>query len=273
MTDKKIITHPSIVHSKEIKEICMPLDQYFGIDYFAHVNVDSKGNFTALGKNPGFVEHYLSSKYYNSDVHLSDSDASVDYVIQDAFSHYGETNQLFVDCLEFSLHHFFTILIKREESVDAYHFATSKKNNMINEMYLQIFSHLKNFISYFTETVSSNKNLSAAYDVKFKIEQDKASYLSGLSSRHQFDSDIEAFAKAISAKRLHLLDSSRSYITPKERECLQWLRAGYTAEEIADVMNIVERTVRAHINNLKQKLDCKTLFQLGSKISQHNQLD
>ena len=69
-------------------------------------------------------------------------------------------------------------------------------------------------------------------------------------------------------KRYHVLDDNKSYVTKREMECLLWLHHGKTFEDIAQILQITERTVRAHVNSVKEKLKCQTMFQLGEKINQ-----
>jgi DNA-binding CsgD family transcriptional regulator len=52
-------------------------------------------------------------------------------------------------------------------------------------------------------------------------------------------------------------------LTHREKEVLHWLALGKTAEMTAQILDIKQRTVKAHIVNIKQKINCYTLFQLG----------
>lgn len=44
-------------------------------------------------------------------------------------------------------------------------------------------------------------------------------------------------------------------LTPREREILQWVAAGKSDDEIAEILSIATSTVTAHVENAKQKLD------------------
>jgi LuxR family quorum sensing-dependent transcriptional regulator len=57
-----------------------------------------------------------------------------------------------------------------------------------------------------------------------------------------------------------LLDAQRVEIahtplTPREREIMQWVAAGKTDEEIADILILSTSTVATHVENAKKKLD------------------
>jgi DNA-binding CsgD family transcriptional regulator len=266
--EKKIMSHPSVSCANDLIEICRPLEKLYGIDYFSHVNVDRDGYVSGVGKNPEFAEHYLKSGYHSCDSHLSKIDNDIEFIIQDSVHHYGKTEKLFIDCKNFGLHHIFTILHRETDSISAYHFATSKIDNRINELYLKNLPLLQNFISYFKEQMNSNKNLMGSYNIKFRTDGN-AAYESDTLYLKQ-PSNIEEFLHSIKIKRHYLLDNKNNYITAREFECLMWLHFGKTAEEMASILKITERTVRAHINSIKDKLGCRTLFQLGEKISQLN---
>lgn len=56
-------------------------------------------------------------------------------------------------------------------------------------------------------------------------------------------------------------DVSKSYLSRREIQCLQWLAAGKTLSEAATILGISERTLRFHVNNAKQKLGVSTTIQ------------
>ncbi len=50
-------------------------------------------------------------------------------------------------------------------------------------------------------------------------------------------------------------------LTPREVQCLSWVARGKTYVEIGDILEISERTVRAHIENAKRKLGVTKLHE------------
>lgn len=50
-------------------------------------------------------------------------------------------------------------------------------------------------------------------------------------------------------------------LTPRERECLQWVAAGKTDWEIAGILSLSERTVHNHIESAKSKLHANSRVQ------------
>lgn len=58
-----------------------------------------------------------------------------------------------------------------------------------------------------------------------------------------------------------LLPAQNLSLTPRERECLRWSADGKTAWEIGQILNIAERTVVFHVNNVIQKMSAANKTQ------------
>lgn len=60
---------------------------------------------------------------------------------------------------------------------------------------------------------------------------------------------------------LHATDCSFQPLSPRERECLQWITAGKSDWEIGQILSISEKTVATHVDRAKQKLAVATRAQ------------
>jgi DNA-binding CsgD family transcriptional regulator len=60
-------------------------------------------------------------------------------------------------------------------------------------------------------------------------------------------------------------------LTRCELECLHWIANGKTVEMTATILNVSARMIAAHIVNIKEKLGCNNLFQLGMVYAKLNQ--
>lgn len=58
-----------------------------------------------------------------------------------------------------------------------------------------------------------------------------------------------------------LLPAQNVSLTARERECIRWSADGKTAWEIGRILNIAERTVVFHVNNVVQKLEATNKTQ------------
>lgn len=258
MLDKnKINNHPALTFANELQSICQPLNS-IGISYFSHVRIDSNCRFAGLGLKPEFLKLYLEKKYYNYDIHLLKLTQPEHYILWDSVATDKKSHELADDFRNMGFGHGFTIIQNHSDFIDCYHFATKLGFNKINQRYFLDIELLKKFINYFTDTVNTDRNLSQSYDFKFTIDNKIAGYF----TKENIDEDgYEAFNEQTNTNRIYL--EHVKYITNREWQCLYWLSKGKTLKEIATVLAITERTVKAHLTHIKEKFSFDNLFQLG----------
>lgn len=66
---------------------------------------------------------------------------------------------------------------------------------------------------------------------------------------------------------------SKSILTKREKEVFQLLVDNNSTKEIADKLNISEKTVRNHISNVMQKLEVKTRYQAVIELLKMGELN
>jgi DNA-binding CsgD family transcriptional regulator len=59
--------------------------------------------------------------------------------------------------------------------------------------------------------------------------------------------------------------TDRPFLSPRELEVLKWLKLGKTSWDISVILNISERTVNYHVNNIVQKLGVSSRLQAVSE--------
>jgi DNA-binding CsgD family transcriptional regulator len=241
-----IKNHPSLLYAEDLKEICKPL-QNLGITYFAHVIIDEKNKFSALGMQPDFVKIYYEKKYYNFDIHRSQISQQANYIFWDMMQREPEMEKLYDDFNSFSLGHSFTIVHHIDGCQHCFHFSADLANESINNTYLQNLDFLKKFILYFKEKVNMHRGLKKAHEIKSNMQ---------VKEESSWNNNID-----LSIDRVYL--SHDKYLTLREFQCLHWLTSGKTMEEISIHLSISLRTMKAHIEQIKKKLNCSNLFQLG----------
>ena len=62
------------------------------------------------------------------------------------------------------------------------------------------------------------------------------------------------------------------FLTPREKEIFKLLLNNYSTKELADELNISEKTVRNHISNVMQKLDVNSRYQAIIELIKLNEL-
>lgn len=263
MNKQKIINlHPSLNFAEDLREICKPL-QLLNIAYFAHVQIDKQGRFSALGLQPEFVKLYFDKEYYRYDIHMAKTSQNETYIIWDNLKRIKASKQLYEDFMDFKIGHTFTICQKHDGLSEYFHFSAKLGQQHMNQQYLLQIDKLKQFIYYFRDKINNHRNLKSAYQFKFSIPANDAGYLTTAGTNILQTPD---FNQAVATNRIFL--EPHSYLTQKELECLHYMASGKTRDEIAFLLNVTPRTIKAHIQNIKSKLNCRNQFQLGLKYSQ-----
>ena len=55
--------------------------------------------------------------------------------------------------------------------------------------------------------------------------------------------------------------AARRLLTPREAECLTWIAAGKTMQDVADILGLSALTVQTHLRNIRQKMDVANVTQ------------
>ena len=72
---------------------------------------------------------------------------------------------------------------------------------------------------------------------------------------------IPHFHNALSLAIRSQSSRTPAFISPREREVLNWLKLGKTNAEISDVLGISKNTVKYHLKMIMQKLSTRTRTQ------------
>ena len=256
-----ISSHPSFTLASDIANICAPL-KALNIHYFGHAQISDKQQISTLGNSPDFTELYYQKEYYRFDLHMAPIQQKESYVIWDNIKRKKESECLFNDFMDFNLGHTFTICLKQNDHTDYFHFATKRGDDYMNQQYLLNLNRLYQFIYYFREKVNTQRELRRAYDIKMSIPLQNSGYF---VSTPVNATPTDIFEDVTHKKRIYL--DHKTYLTLKEYELLGYLAVGKKIHEVAHIMKMSERTAKAHVHNIKQKLNCQNQFQLGIKYS------
>jgi len=261
--NKFLQQHPAINYAADIRDICQPL-QLLDIVYFSHVHIDANQQMSAIANVPEFFELYFNKGYHNYDLHKATQSNGEEYVLWDFVNRKKQSQDMHQDFMSFNQGHTFSIVINNKNHKDCFHFATRLGNESMNGKYLQLIGYFKNFINYFKEKVANHKQILQAYDLKMPLKQNGGFIIEGR------EYDINQFSESIKTKRTYSV-SNNSYLTAREIECLNWIAQGKTLAETAIILNITPRTVKAHVNAIKIKLDVTNQFQLGMYYAKLNE--
>ncbi|MCE3044147.1 LuxR family transcriptional regulator [Legionella sp. 16cNR16C] len=259
MNLKKIYReHPCFSHAQAFTELCEPLKN-LGITHFSHVSVSREGRFSFISQNPDFVSHYLENTYFDFDVHRIVPSRDEQYFIRDLQCLTGRTKALQEAFNQHGFGHSFTILRSGNGVVDAYNFATRLGNNVINGQYLEKLDFLKQFLLYFHDKIDTHSDLKKAYGLSLSLQKQNAGF--------QEERPVCKDALILPFLERVPVPGTGSYLTFREYECMCWLARGKTQQEIADILMLSLRTVKAHVGQVRKKMGCENQFQLGLLLS------
>lgn len=262
--------HSSLLRSSEIKEICKPLLRKSGIDYFTFIRQfnDHSRSRICLTTAPGWHKHFCESKHY-----LTDKFELPFGAFTNGYFSWAMLKDTTVYCdaaSHFDIVHGITMIDKQLSYCDFYHFGASAKKRLNSEIYITRLSDLQAFTFYFQEKarkiiLTSDTIIFPDWEAINKTKPDK---------KQQIRKEQTNFAEQLNVKRYYLGEAfNHVYLTAREMEFIRWMAQGKTAWEIAKIMGISARTVEAHSENIKRKLNCVKLQQVIWKLRQTNLLN
>ncbi len=245
----------SLQYTNIIQEICRPLFENTRIKHFSHCVLNENNQLSGLCSHPSFTEFYVGNKYYNFSIELLKSVNSSRSIFSDFINLNGKTLELHTDAAQFGFGHFFTIVKVHHNIKESFHFAGAIDDDEVNNFYIQHRDSLENFILYYKDRVQSNPLLRQVFDEIWIADSEE--------NEHYLDFNITPKPTLYLNTDKYVVGINQAVLSKREIECLYWLTHGKTLEEVASLLTISRRTVKAHVENVKAKLKCETLFQLG----------
>lgn len=251
-------------HDK-IQEICKPLFEIFGINYFRLFRVFSDKSFIFFVSNPEWLHHFYKSDYHT--VAWFDSappfSFKSNYTVWDLRKQ--EENVVGIDARKnFNIDHGITIIEKNADHVDFYDFTSPIPS--INELYLNHIDVLHRFIFLFKQKAASL--LIDAEKQKIIVEQPYANCLETTSITPEMRED---FISQTELNRFYI--NNDVYLTLRELECMSFILKGMSLKEAARELNVSVRTVDSYLQQVKTKLGCFTKSELLRELHKHNLSD
>ncbi|KTC85631.1 MULTISPECIES: helix-turn-helix transcriptional regulator [Legionella] len=259
--------NPSLAHHTLLNSICAPLET-LGVHFFGYTAVDQEGNAFCLGSKADYATEYLRRNHARNDVHVHAEKAKKQfhYDFWDYLELNKNTEELYQMAAAFDQGHTLTISQHDDDMTHCYHFSGRLTDDSINQRYLEKLDSLHAFISYFRNCMKTIPELAAVYKLPLNIE-DAAKQQKKINLIHSDPRKIN-FEKEAN-NRLYFKNQSRYYLTPKEQECLQWLRLGKSASLIAEIKQVSRKTIERYIESIKAKYNCHTMIQIGEQIAKN----
>ncbi len=241
-----------------IKELLKGLVE-IGITYFIFDRTYQDGSHIRLSSAGDWIEHYYRKKLY--DVAIFEKNTKL-FSAGFIFWSWLNRKPIYEDAALFDIDHGLTITEAHKSYCNFYQFGTKIDHYVSEENLLAKINYLHRFIAFFKQ--KANKLIQDAENNRFILPIQSNLYFHLSKSAFTLNSNQ---LKQSDLKRYYLGEEyNNSYLTAREVEIIINLQLGQRVSTIAEKLFISVKTIESHIKHIKEKLCCKTMFELGFTI-------
>ncbi len=240
----------------EIRQICEPLFNYFGLNFFCYVKRFPNKKHFSLCSNALWQQHFYENKF-----HLSGHA----YEYCNEYSNYQCGNTLWVTMSyhnpirqsieSFNIGNGLTLTQLNSDSIEFFHFGAELENVEVVNSYLNQMEDYQRFTYYFRDKAESIIT-QAETEAIIPLGREVSVVQRGRLDLH----NEQALSDLLDIDKVYINENCS--LTKRELECLDLFVKGLSAREIATVLHKSVRTVESQISQLKCKLDCQKNTQL-----------
>ncbi len=248
----------------KLKEVNKALS-LIGIHYMHYTKIFDDGWRISFTTNPNAIGEF----YYN-DLHLKHCLHDQSKKLID-FNIYWQNMQESLDVLKLRAltgvgNVGFSIVRREKKCSSTYHFAVENES-----LALLLMNQKINLIYHFINYFHSEYNEILRKQEKFKFQVSRS--LGGLEltcAKDDFSNkNISKFLRYTKSKKF-MINEFGVYLSEKEITILAYVVKGFSAKRIANELFRSYRTVEAHIENLRTKLNCSNTIEMVSKVLENN---
>ena len=244
-----------------VDALCEPLFSNFGITHFGCIRILENGQVLRIANNVAWTRTYFQYEFYNDlDIynmkHVLQNEQRFVFLTGDPHNEHCK-----MLCSDFNMWNFMLIYERFPTYGDFWFFGTNRNNLQIINFYINNINVLQHFILYFknkTFNLFDISNPSKLISTKIRPLEEKA----------KEESHVNEFIKEISYNRHYLTGKyNGKFLSTREAECLFYTSQGRTMKEIAEHVHLSPRTIETYMNNIKNKMGCRTKGELISIFS------
>lgn len=257
-------THITFTSVAKIVEISRPL-KHIGFSYFTFDRHYNDGSRICLTNAGSWIEHYWRSGLYKAAIFEKDPMNFLDgYVFWD----WLKRDPIYSAASEHDIDHGLTISEKHEQFSDFFHFGANRKRNLSHDEILKVMGYLYRFVASFKQKMRHIINAAVLDRQAFPCYGQTAQPIHSSDLNIDVSSgNIGEFLKSTEITRLYLGEEfNNAYLTRKEVCVLASIMNGDNFQTASSTLGLSESTFDYHISNIKKKLNCKSIFQLGCQI-------
>ncbi len=243
----------------EVNAICEPLFRKAGITYFNYARAYNDGSIAGLFSHPEWLLYSLVHGVSPSGIELRGFERFSllgSEILPSSpmdLKKYKKCVDAFKNLLGFD--YMLCINYQEPDYYEAFAFASTVGNSGIVNFYLNNLEYLDKFTHFFRDKASLLIENASKPENKILRIKDRPEEFEGLIVPP--DKSFKAPPKNILPDNYPLiLSKTGTPLSTRELDCMAFIANGRTAKEIGKLMKISNRTVEAHIYNIKNKLDC-----------------
>jgi len=245
--------HYSLQITRQIKEIINPVKKEYGVDHFCLARYFNDGTILSLISNPDLYMHHFKNQYCISPIIPEKLlGKKFHYIVmpdlEDGFNQVAHEYIMYFN-LSFPLY-----LFERSENYfDLYIFESHGNGAKSVNTYLNNFSLLENFKSYFKETAADL--IAQSQNHKIILPESMRPNFGGLM-------ETESPLPLVTS----LPETIKNNFSKRKTEVIYYLLRGCSAKEIGIHLNLSHRTIEFHINEIKAKIGVKKKADLIGRV-------
>lgn len=254
-------SHITFQSVSAITEMTKPLNA-IGLSYFTFDRTYQDGSHLRLTNAGRWIEAYYRNELYNVAIFEKDPRLFTNGYV---FWSWLNREPIYSAAAKYNIDHGLTLIQVHDNYSDFFHFGTTCNNYIAAEILIEKLPFLYRFIAYFKQ--QARHLIAQAETERFKLPvlEEKQIHLANLQAeRGEGEQALNEWLQKTEVTRLYLGDKfDNAYLTRREMDIFWLLKDGEKPTDIAKRLNLSHRTLETHIKNLKDKLKCSTLFELG----------
>lgn len=265
--------HISYTACKKVNAICRPLFEHLEINFFQYVKQYYDGGRILLSSNKEWVKDYFEFEHYNHEY----VNFGKNYPLHHAgFNIWSGCKQNHSACKiwlhsreKYNIDHILAIHSNHENYCELYHFGGKEKNHHLISVFLSNLELFQKFTLYFLEkgqNILKQANADPFYPPKNPEYEDNNRWLLGVESE-----DKNRFSSKIDLNRFYLKGPLEGqFLSYRQLECLKGIIEGKSYKEIAEDLNISNRTIEYHLSEIRKIFHVKSKRLLIEALHEHD---
>ena len=250
-------------NKKHFDKLCEEASPVLGkVTQCGIMELDSTGHALIVANRPDFGEVFLDKKGYTFDPHFVFSKNFKEGI--KAFTTREEYELLYLNAQsvygkDFGIHNGFVWQEQISQEIQRLYFFGSDTPEIYNEVVNNI-EVFKKFLKYFKDR---NKDIINMFrEKKVKISDSKEQYFVDEDSQHVSKRE----QMNLLLHTVGVLEENTN-ISKREWQCIELLNLGYSASKTGEILGISRRTVEAHFERIKDKLNVRNKIDILETIS------